>query len=132
VTREQEKTMLPIALKLFPLWVIRDFNITTGTDILEERLLLNTYASTCAGFASDLREIMLQERYEEDDEAALLFDIVLQVCYELAYGAPSPWRTEGYEAFWRLYRTNIGSQVLQELGRRSNLIKTLSSTALER
>ena len=103
----------------------------TCADFLEERLLLNAYPSACAGFASDLREILLQERYQEDDEEALLLDCVMQICYELAYGAPSPWRPEGYKALTRLYRTSIGLQVLQALGRRGNLIERLSRTAFE-
>jgi hypothetical protein len=87
---------------------------------------LNTYPSECAGFASDLREILLQERFEDDDEHAIAFDILTHLCYELAYSAWSPWHIVGYQVLWRFYRTSVGSQAVQTLGRRGNLIKALS------
>lgn len=51
-----------------------------------------------------------------------------QLCFELAYGTPSPWRDEGYAALCEVYSTVYGSQSIQNLGRNGPLIGDLATT----
>lgn len=46
--------------------------------------------------AKDLRETVLQEASGIVDEELLMEEIVTQLFFELAYGAPSPWRALGF------------------------------------
>jgi hypothetical protein len=94
------------------------------------RFLLSNDNFSSEEFAGTLRETLLQESSDLVDESLLLAEIASQLCFELAYGSPSPWRVEGYNALCDVYNTAHGSQSLQHLGQSGPLIDDLVRTSL--
>jgi hypothetical protein len=79
-----------------------------------KRYLLADDTFAIENFAGDLRETLLQDSKPTEKEL-LVAEIATQLCIELAHGAASPWRYEGFATLWHIYQTMYGKQHLQSL-----------------
>jgi hypothetical protein len=95
--------------------------------ICEERFILSIHSSPSEGFTESLREILLQDSSDLFDEEPLIAEMAAQLCFELAYGTPSPWRVFGYVVLDAIYRTPYGSQSLQNLGQNGHVIDDVAA-----
>lgn len=95
-----------------------------------QRFLLANDNFSSEDFAGALRETILQEPSELFNGNALIAEIAAQLCFELAYGTPSPWRYEGYAVLCEVYSTTHGSQNIRNMGRNGSLIGDLATTTI--
>lgn len=95
---------------------------------MRSRFLLSNDNFLSEGFARDLRETLLQDPSELADETPLLGEIVAQLCIELAYGKPSPWRAHGFSIMLVSAYDIPGRQCIQNLGCSGPLIDDLATT----
>jgi hypothetical protein len=95
------------------------------------RDLLQPDSGSSTTFAVNIRETLLQE-VDPADEDLLDSEFAAQLCYELAFGAPSPWRYRGYGTLVDIYRTDTGKKCLQELDYMGELIGHLANKAFAR
>lgn len=94
-----------------------------------QRSLLSNHGFPSNGFPIVLIETLLQDTLDLVDERLLIAEIASQLCIELAYGLPSPWRDKAYETLCGVYQTGHGGESLQDLGRNGPLIACLASAA---
>jgi hypothetical protein len=95
------------------------------------RYLLGNEHLESLRFTNDLRETLLQDPLEPDGDELLMVELVAQLCNELAYSDPSPWRYQGYRALWAVYNAPYGRQGLLNLARNGVLIEDLATRALK-
>jgi hypothetical protein len=92
--------------------------------------LLADDAFAIENFAADLRETLLQDS-EPAEKELLIAEIATRLCIELAHGAPSSWRDEGYWTLWYLYHTPCSKQHLRSLDASGVLIEDLGKRAFK-
>ena len=95
------------------------------------RDLLQPNSTSSINFAVSIRETLLQEA-DAADEDLLHLEFAAQLCYELAFGAPSLWCYRGYGTLADMYQTETGKKCLMELVQIGELIKHLASNTFGR
>jgi hypothetical protein len=79
--------------------------------------LLASEGFASGDFAGELRETLLLNSSELTDEESLAAEVAVQLCHELAYGNPSPWRWQGYAHLWYLYGAPVVKRRFLKLAR---------------
>lgn len=105
----EETFKILMLVKLFPLRLLED--------------------SHCAwdGDARDFREVLLQDPLDLVDERHFIAEMAMQLCFELAYDAPSRHRAELYRALWLLYVSAHRSVCVRTLGLSGTLMEDLAT-----
>lgn len=98
-------------------------------NIWQQRVILSRHGSSSEALACNLREMLLQDSSELFDEGPLITEMATQLCFQLAYGTPSPWYVDGYAILEDIYRTPHGRQSLLNLGQSSHVIDDLAAIA---
>lgn len=98
-----------------------------GLIYVRQRFLLSNDIFSSKDLAGDLRETILQDSSEFVDEGPLMAEIAARLCFELAYGTPSPWRYIGYVTLFDVYNTAHGCRSLQDLAYSGPLIDELAT-----
>jgi hypothetical protein len=91
--------------------------------------ILSRYLLADKDVESQISEGFLQDPSDSSDEDSLMAEIAAQICFELAYGPPSPLWLYGFLVVENILSIPCAKQWLHNLGRDGVLIKDMAIKA---